>query len=173
MSLFFPSVNGSFGYNLFAAVYGFAAGGFHYSFKMHLFEMSKSRHFALVWSCLRGAQGVGVAVGVATFGLLVDDVQVQRIFGAIFFFAAAGILLCGDRCRQYRRYRKCPLHDVVMTNNDVPPNVNDAANDANLASNLKEKVTQVVQRKTSDDIYRAYFGKNLKYLKPLFITNHV
>ncbi len=149
VSFFFPSVRGPFAHNLFATVYGFAAGGLNYSLKMHLFEMSKSRHFALIWSCLRGFQCVGVGVGVSTFGLFTGNVEFGQYFGGIFLFLAASLLLIGERCRQFHRYRKCPLHDDLNV---------DKQNVENEDSTKKENGNQNSTRKTSEEMFRAYFG---------------
>ena len=81
MSILFPSIHGNFGHNLYAAIYGFLAGGFNYNLKMHIYEMSKSRHFALMWSCVRGIQSIGVGIGVTTFGINFENVDVNVSLG--------------------------------------------------------------------------------------------
>ena len=144
--------------NLFAGIFGFGAGGFHYSIKMHLFEMTKSRHFALVWSCLRGVQALAVAAGVTVFGFVVNyDVDISRFFGAIFFFTAAGVLFVGERCRHHRRYRKCPLHDVTKTNNADKSNAEQTAK----GPAKKDGRNEVVVRKSSEEYFRTFFGNFL------------
>ena len=97
VSILFPSIQGNFGHNLYAAIYGFLAGGFNYNLKMHIYEMSKSRHFALMWSCVRGIQSIGVGIGVTTFGMNFENVDVRGFWGGIFLFLAAIILFIGDR----------------------------------------------------------------------------
>jgi hypothetical protein len=119
---------------------------------MHLYEMSKSRHFALVWSCLRGLQSVGVGIGVPTFGLLFDNIEFGQFFGPIFLFSAACLLLAGDRCRQYRRSRKCPCHhgdsEQVAEKNPDSENIV-----------LSKSGNQGTGRKSSEDMFRSYFGE--------------
>ena len=156
VSMLLLSLRDTLSRNLFAGIFGFGAGGFHFSLKMHLYEMSKSRHFAVVWSCLRGVQAVAVAAGITVFGMAVDyNVDLGRFFGAIFFFAAAGVLFVGERCRHHRRYHKCPLHDVAKTNTGDKSNVEQAAKGS---LRKKEGGNGVVIRKSSEEYFRAFFG---------------
>ena len=127
---------------------------FDFSLKMHLYEMSKSRHFALVWSCLRGVQSVGVGLGVPIFGLLFDNLVFGQIFGAIFIFSATCLLLAGDRCRQYRRSRKCPYH-----HGDSDQAVDKMLNPDNDNIILSKSGNQGTGRKSSEDMFRSYFGE--------------
>jgi len=108
-------------------------------------------------------QSVGAAVGIATFGLLDGNFEIGQFFGAIFFFSAAGILFVGERCRHHRRYRKCPLHDVIKTNDVKNP---DASVEKDVAAK-RENGNDEVARKSSEEFYRTFYG-NLTFEKLAF-----
>ena len=85
-------------------------------------------------------------------------------------FSAACLLLVGERCRQFSRNRKCPLHDALNV---------DKLDVENDDSAKKENGIQSATRKTSEEMYRTYFGKfdhdcftaNLLLLKIIFTYN--
>ena len=83
---FFPSiVQGESGYILFVSIYGLLNGGFHYVFKMYIFDISRSRNFVRTWPFVQAMQGFGVLIGIP----LMNDV----LNGSCLILAALTLIL--------------------------------------------------------------------------------
>ena len=57
------NVQGESGYMIFVFIYGILNGGFHYVFKMYIFDISQSRNFNRTWPVVQAAQGLGALIG--------------------------------------------------------------------------------------------------------------
>ncbi len=95
-----PSVIGEAGQILFTFVYGVFAGGFHYAFKMQIFDLARSRNFARIWSYVQGVMGFSVMLGLPLSSYLGHG------FSGLALMLAALTLVLGDRYHQYLRAKK-------------------------------------------------------------------
>ena len=48
---------------IFVFIYGILNGGFHYVFKMYIFDISQSRNFNRTWPVVQAVQGFGALIG--------------------------------------------------------------------------------------------------------------
>ena len=86
--LHFLAVQGESGYIIFIFFYGILTGGFHYVFKMYIFDISQSRNFIRTWPIIQAMQGFGVIIGLP---------MRNDIFNGTCLILAALVLVLGDR----------------------------------------------------------------------------
>ncbi|XP_050312458.1 monocarboxylate transporter 12-like [Anthonomus grandis grandis] len=72
--LAFTVVNDNYhAYVMFAWIYGFFYGGYHYSLKMYTYERVRARHFSRTWGFVQFSQAIPIAVGIPLSGYLNDE----------------------------------------------------------------------------------------------------
>jgi len=116
------NVQGESGYMIFVFIYGILNGGFHYVFKMYIFDISQSRNFNRTWPVVQAAQGLGALIGVP---------MCSDILNGSALILAAFVLLLGDRYHEHlkvlkkheehlKKYHQNPeqnCHSVVIHDN--------------------------------------------------------
>ena len=81
-------VLGESGYLIYFFIYGVLNGGFHYVFKMYIYDISRSRNFIRTWPLIQSMQGLGALIGIP----MSNDI----LNGSCLLLAALSLIL-GDR----------------------------------------------------------------------------